>query len=389
MRELIEVPSAPRRPPVVLVGVVLLGALLLGGGRLLSYYVEALWFGSLGYTEVFRRALGLEWGFFAFFLVLTFALLFGSYLLLRDSGPGGGIHLVRSVLVNGQTMTVDMGRWLKPAVLLGSLLAAFIAASTLSSEWPTFARWLYAPHGASVADPVLGRPLNFYLLTLPAWQLLAGWLTAMSVLVLALAIGLHVLHSRPQGENYPFAEMRNGRWGGVYGAAAFFLATLALHAWLARFGLLLEEHTIFSGVTYTDEHVELPGLMLVAFALLLGALFLVYCAVQRSGARWIAVAALPGVLLYVGVQVAGAAVNTFIVKPNELVKEQPYIRNNIAATRTAYALDDIVVRPFAAGTNGGRCGGEKQPADAAEYPAVGHAGASGHAAADPGDSDLL
>ena len=38
---------------------------------------------------------------------------------------------------------------------------------------------------------------------------------------------------------------------------------------------------------------------------------------------------------------AGWYVNSFIVKPNELVREQPYITNNIEQTRTAFALDRI------------------------------------------------
>ena len=343
-------PPSTRRPPTLLLSVIVVAVLVLGGGRLLGYYVDALWFHSLGYTAVFRKALLLEWGSFGIFFLLTFLLLFGGFLLLRDTRLGSGTSLVRSVLVNGQPLTLDVGRWLRPAALIGCLLAAWFAGSAMSSEWPTFARWLYAPHGPSLADPVLGRPLNFYLLTLPAWQLLAAWLLTMSLLLLALAIFLHILRRGPKLQDFRFADTDNERWRGVYAAVALFLVALALHAWLARFGLLLEDHTIFSGVTYTDVHVELPGLMLVTAVLVMGALFLAYCSVRRSGVRWIVAAALPGVVLYVGVQLAGAAVSTFVVKPNELVKEQPYIRNNITATRAAFALDSIVVRPFAAGT---------------------------------------
>ncbi len=348
MPDLIDLPQTPRRTPVLLLGIAIVAALFLGGGRLLAYYVDALWFGSLGYAAIFRKTLALEWGLFGIFFALTFALLFGGFLLLRDT-RSGGTGIVRSVLVNGQPLTVDVGRWLKPAVLLGSLLLSWISASAMSAEWPTFARWIYAPHTGSPADPVLGRPINFYLLTLPAWQLLAGWLTVLAVLLLAMAAALHALRNRPQLQDFRFADTRNS-WRGVYIAVALFLLALSLRAWLSRFGLLLDEHTIFSGVTYTDAHVELPGLLLVALTFLLGAIFAAYQAVRSQTPRWIAVAIAPGVLLYLAVQVAGAAVNTFIVKPNELVKEQPYIRNNIESTRAAYALDNIVVRPFAAGT---------------------------------------
>ena len=54
---------------------------------------------------------------------------------------------------------------------------------------------------------------------------------------------------------------------------------------------------------------------------------------------------------YVIVGVIGWYVANFIVKPNELVRETPYIAHNIAMTRQAYALDRIVQRPFPAETS--------------------------------------
>ena len=39
-----------------------------------------------------------------------------------------------------------------------------------------------------------------------------------------------------------------------------------------------------------------------------------------------------------------AFVQNFVVTPNELKREQPYIVNNIAATRRAYALDAVEER---------------------------------------------
>lgn len=317
---------------------------------MLAFYVDALWFRSLGYTEVFRKTLVLQWTLFSVFFAATFALLFGSFLWLRDR-RFGNTGLVRSVLVNGQPLTIDVGRWINPVLLIMSLLIAWLSASSLAAEWPTFALWLYGARSAGTIDPVLGRPLNFYLITLPAWQLLSGWLTIMALLVLFIASGLHTLRNRSHLRGSHFADTDRGGWRGIYAAFGFLLLTLSLRAWLSRYNLLLEEHTIFSGVTYADAHVELPGLFLETVALLLGVLVAAYGAAYRSGARWLAIAVLPVVLLYLGIKGAYAAVDTFVVKPNELVKEQPYIRNNIDATRAAYSLADIVVRPFAAGTS--------------------------------------
>src|SRR6185436_3016257 len=56
----------------------------------------------------------------------------------------------------------------------------------------------------------------------------------------------------------------------------------------------------------------------------------------------------PAAACYVIVGVLGWYVTSFIVKPNELVREGPYIRNNIQMTRQAYGLDRITQHPFPA-----------------------------------------
>jgi hypothetical protein len=50
------------------------------------------------------------------------------------------------------------------------------------------------------------------------------------------------------------------------------------------------------------------------------------------------------------VAIVGWYVSSFLVKPNELVREQPYIAHNIDMTRQAYGLDRFVQREFPAET---------------------------------------
>ncbi len=55
-------------------------------------------------------------------------------------------------------------------------------------------------------------------------------------------------------------------------------------------------------------------------------------------------------LCYVAVAVVGWYVSSFVVKPNELVREQPYIADNIQMTRQAFGLDRFLQREFPAET---------------------------------------
>ena len=66
--------------------------------------------------------------------------------------------------------------------------------------------------------------------------------------------------------------------------------------------------------------------------------------------RWLVVAVVPAVVCYLALQLVGWYVSSFIVKPNELVREQPYIAHNIELTRQAYGLDRVSQREFPAET---------------------------------------
>ncbi len=61
---------SPRLAIYLLLAIVIV--IFVGGRTAVSYWVDLLWFGSLGYASVFWKSFGLEWGTFAVFAALTF-----------------------------------------------------------------------------------------------------------------------------------------------------------------------------------------------------------------------------------------------------------------------------------------------------------------------------
>jgi len=345
-----------RRPPRrrgALLLLLLILALLFGAGTAASYYVEALWFGSLGYAEVFWTTLNIEAMLFAVFTGATFAALYGAFLALKPTTFGelgsGGV-----IFINGRPITVPVGPVLRAIAILVSLVIALVTGASMMSDWPTFALWWYA-RGAPVsaapqaADPIFGRPIPFYLFTLPAWQLLAGWLTTLAMIVCAMALFFRLTSGAGQvmGGRSRLGRARTGARG-LAVAWAFVLVMLAVEAYLGRFERLFDDHTIFAGITYTDAHVALLGALCVSIALLVGAGLAILSAFVLPRPRWLAASALPASALYIGFSLVTGYINGFIVKPNELVREAPYIAHNIAFTRQAYGLDHISQRAFPA-----------------------------------------
>ena len=339
----------PRRRRLLLLIAVLV-AIVFSGRTALSYYTDMLWFGSLGYGSVFWKTLDLQWWIFAVFALATFLLLYGSSLALKWA------HLPdlpsdHTIFIGGQPLRLPVELVLRIITLFASLAIAAASGAVMAAEWPTLALFWYAPRATGgVVDPIFGKPLNFFLFTLPAWQLITGWLLTLACITCVVAL-LFILMT---GGTRALGERRSGgirlSWRGFSITFAFLLLILAMRVYLGRFELLFDDHTIFGGVTYTDAHVTLTGMLIVCAALVLGAVVAAANAVLRRRARWLAAAILPAAVCYITVQIVGWYNSTFIVKPNELVREQPYIGHNIDLTRQAYGLNRVAQREFPAET---------------------------------------
>ena len=382
-------PQRRQRIPLIIL-LVVLAVILLGGRTALSYYIDALWFGSLGYADVFWKSLRLQSVVFSVFAGLSFVILYGSFLLMKRAYlqhlPSG-----HTIYIGDQAVKLPVDSILRLLAVGGSLVVAFIAGAAMMVEWPAIALYWYAPRsvGGSV-DPIFGRPLNFYLFSLPVWQLVSGWLLALAVLASLLAVFFIVITGGARALGGSQGIYIPVPWRGLSIAFAFLLLTLAMRTYLGRFEQLFEDHTIFTGVAYADAHVMLPGLLVVTIALLLGAVMAgVNAAMVMPRVRWLVASIVPAAVCFFALQFIAWYVTSFIVKPNELVRERPYIAHNIEMTRKAYGLDRVSAARVSGGNNGGSHRPGPQPGDAAEHPPVGLARAAGHAAADPGNPHLL
>ena len=336
----------PRRRRVFLFIFAVLAGIFFSSRTVLSYYVDALWFGSLGYAEVFRKTISLQWLVFAVFFAGTFLILYGWFLVLWGAYQP---HLLGSgpIFVGGRPLRLPVERMLRPISLVVTLGIAFVTGTNMMLEWSTFALYWYAPRTNGIVDPIFGRPLNFYLFTLPAWQFISGWLLTLAVISCVIAIFFIFV----TGSTRVFGRRDLPLpWRGFSIAFAFLLLSLAMRVYVGRFERLFDDHTIFGGVTYTDAHVALTGLLVVCVGLILGAAIAAINVASAPRLRWLLAAVAPAAVCYLALQIIAWYVGNFIVKPNELVRERPFIAYNIDLTRQAYGLDHVAQREFPAET---------------------------------------
>src|ERR1700757_1042066 len=181
MPESIDWRTRPPRRRRFFVVLALAAITIFGSRTALSYYVDALWFGSLGYGDVFRKTLTLQWGVFAAFFAVTFLFLYGWFLALRRAYQSD-LPDDHMIVIGGQPLKLPVARILHLLGLGVWLTVAIVTGASMMSEWPAFALYWDAtrPTGGAV-DPIFGKAINFYLFALPAWQFITGWLLSLAI----------------------------------------------------------------------------------------------------------------------------------------------------------------------------------------------------------------
>jgi uncharacterized protein len=320
-------------------------------GRIgLSYWVDLLWFRSLGYGEVFWKSVGLQIADFVIFAGITFLILYGAFSVIRRSHEGD-LPRAHAIVIAGQPISLSVQPALRFISLGLSVVIACVTGLGLMADWPILALFWDAPHATGgIADPMFGKPLNFFLFTLPVWQLVNSWLLTLALAICAVAVLFFLITSGARSLAKRQITYAPSPWRGLSITVTLFLLVLAMNVYVDRFQLLLEHHTIFDGIAYTDAHVTIHGLLIVCAALVLGAVISAYNAVRHSRGRWILAAILPAIVCYSVLGIVGWYVGSFIVKPNELVREEPSIAHKIEMTRQAYGLNRFALREFPAET---------------------------------------
>ncbi len=226
-----------------------------------------------------------------------------------------------------------------------SLVLALLFGLAYSADWDTFIRYFWG--GAfGRPDPLFGLDIGFYVFRLPVLETIQKSLAGLTFLAMPLTF-LGYLLSR-QVVLSP-ASFKNGRMF-VHLSILFVLFLLVWGSgyYLDIFGLLYEKRGAVYGAGYTEYHVVRLGLWaMTAATALLAALVLINLKQRRLAV------VLGGIVVYVVLMlvilgIIPALVQSYIVQPNELALERPFLEHNIALTRQAYQLDRVEERPFGA-----------------------------------------
>ena len=307
--------------------------------------VDWLWFGAQHYMVLYKNILFAQIGLSGMAGIGFMVLVGANVLVARSISSRYGYRVYHGAIEMppGLDRFAEVFGWL---VWVGILLVGYAVGQWASFHWQDY---LLAKNGVTMAqtDPIFHIQLGFYLFHLTYHWFLYHLILVTLIACLLSAVVVYLLEGgvwvTPRGPAVaPTARAHLMVLGGLL------FVLLAYRARLAMFDLLYSSRGLIYGAGYTDVHATLP-LLKVMLALCLVTALAFFAGAARGTVRpaiWSFVALIAVALL--GVNIYPGIVQHFIVTPNELDKERPYIADAIKYTREAYALDRFHEHHFSA-----------------------------------------
>lgn len=330
------VPTLSRRSRILIVLAAIGGILLAVGPRLINTYIDWLWFGEVGYRNVFTTVLFTRLVLFLVVGVIVGLIIFGALLLAYRSRP-----IFAPTSPNDPVARYRMaitGR-IKVFAIGVPLVIGALAGLVAQGNWQTIQLFLHRQE-FGVADPQFGLDVGFYVFALPFYETVLNWLFVAIVLAFILNLLTHYIFGGIRLDNRDRVLSTAARVQLAVLAGTFILLK-AVAYWLDRYALLSSgrKEPIFTGAGFTDINAVLPAkLILLAIAVICAAAF--FAAIVLRDMRIPALSA--GLLLLSSVLVGAVwpmLMEQFSVRPNPVDREGQYIERSIQATRAAYGIE--------------------------------------------------
>ncbi|MEK0082167.1 UPF0182 family protein [Benzoatithermus flavus] len=320
------------------------------------WLADLFWFESLGYAGLFWRLLLIRIGLFAVVTAIVFLYAWINLRLLAqhlDLVGSGRIAMSGLMLRLPAPGSAASSRLVRVLEVVAPLLAAMIVAAGFTAGWDELVRFLWAQPFGEV-DPLYGHDIGFYLFRLPLIDrvqntvaLLAFTATA-ALLAVYGNIGLLVW-----GPGGAIVAPRSVLHHLLANAALFSCAWAAGYV-LDRYDLLSEPTGAVFGAGYTAVHVTrwaLPGAAFLTAAFAAAGYRFALAGQGRRLAVLIGGFAAAMIALLVALP---DSIQRFVVLPNELALEEPYLERDIRFTRKAFGLETVQPRAYDASVKLGR-----------------------------------
>src|ERR1700730_6402081 len=148
---------------------------LIAGFQSISFYVQSLWYGSLGFETIYWYRLRAQ---SLVFLAVGAVTAIALWSIFRLVTPPPGYSRRPFLQIGQEAIAIPTPDTLKSLALPVAIIIGIFFGISFSTDWSTFALFLHRTATPSLIDPIFGHQLSFYLFTLPVLEVAAGWFLA-------------------------------------------------------------------------------------------------------------------------------------------------------------------------------------------------------------------
>ena len=308
-----------------------------------DFVVDFWWFQSQGMALYFLMRLAYRYVVFIFFVLVFFGIF---YLNFWAASRVVGVA-DKSSDKNERNLVKTLHNGLRRMYLPLSLLMALPIAAPIYAHWEEALLFLFGGASGST-DPLLGKDISFYLFSLPIYALIQK---EVLVAFIILLVGVMFLYWY-EGRLLAVQDQTLPRRARVH-VNLLALTTVAIIGWgflLERYNLLYETTNlpVFFGPGYVEMKIVLPMIWLSVFFLAATGISLVVSMNRKAGWKLPVIFSLLFALSVTGknADFFNDMVRKYIVTPNQIARERPYIDANIRSTLAAYGLDAVQTQDF-------------------------------------------
>lgn len=341
MNTIIEPPRLKTaRGPLIFIAVF---ALLIAFWRTVGFITDWFWFQEVGYENVFVTTYLAQLET-ALLFGIGFFIIFYSNLYLASRLSSRLQVIERGEAVELLPLQIDQ-KTIQGLIMVVSIVFGIFAALNGAGQWEKLLRFLNAaPFG--IPDPLFKRDISFYALQMPFLEYVYSWVMTLLVFTIIGTAAVYFLR-----RSFLFLPPRTWQ---VAPAARAHLTSLvasmffwgAFGIWLSLNELLFTKRGVVFGPGYTDVTTQLWVLQALMLVCVLTGGALILWIFRRDRRIPLFALGLFALLMIAGRGIYPSIVQKFIVVPNEIVLEKPYLEKNIHYSRLAYKLADIEAREF-------------------------------------------
>ncbi|GAA4670605.1 UPF0182 family membrane protein [Frondihabitans cladoniiphilus] len=324
---------SPRTPILITIGI--LAVLVILFFIFASLATDFLWYQQLGFTKVIMT----QWVagtslFFIGFLGMAVPV----YVSIDVAFRFRPVYAKLNSQLDRYQQVIEP---LRKTVMFGiPIVLGLFGGIAASSHWQMVLEFLNrTPFGKT--DPQFHLDIGFYVFSLPFYQGIVGFASAVVLLSALAALATSYLYGALRFAGRQIGITRVARIQ-IAVTAAVYLALQAISLWLDQYATLTDgANKLLVGATYTDVVAGIPAKQILAYAAAVVAiLFIVTSIIGRWRVPIIGTALLIIISLLIGA-IYPWIVQRFTVDPSVKSIESSYIQRNIDATRDAYGVSGV------------------------------------------------